>query len=203
MRYRERGFIAQCNRITLIPGIGTLTQNRIWNTLSDIADLFSMGEKSLGSLGLSGEVCPAIRSRSYRAIAAEIYDWGSREGCRFLVRGDPGYPPLLGGDIRSPSGSVCPRPNGSLWNGPALRWSAHENRQFTAFKWRRASHPIWEAGELPSSAGWHEASMPRPTGVVFKGREHHRGSRVRHRHRLPERASPSDSTNSRKRLATF
>lgn len=81
--------------LTLIPGMGTLTQNRIWNALPDISGLFSMGEKSLSSLGLPSEVHPIIRSRSYKAIASEIFDWGSREGCRFLVRGNPGYPTLL------------------------------------------------------------------------------------------------------------
>jgi DNA processing protein len=81
--------------LTLIPGIGTLTQNRIWKSLPNISALFSMEEKSLGSLGLPIEVVPAIRARSYQAIASEIYDWGSREGCRFLVRGSPEYPALL------------------------------------------------------------------------------------------------------------
>jgi len=81
--------------LTLIPGIGTLTQNRIWKALPDIASLFAMEEKALGSLGISPELCPAIRSRSYQAIAAEICDWGPREGCQFLVRGSAEYPALL------------------------------------------------------------------------------------------------------------
>jgi DNA processing protein len=81
--------------LTLIPGIGTLTQNRIWKSLPDISALFSMGEKSLGALGLPVEAFSMIRSRSYQAIASEIYDWGSREGCRFLVRGSPEYPSIL------------------------------------------------------------------------------------------------------------
>ena len=81
--------------LTLIPGIGTLTQNRLWKLLPEIADLFSMSEKSLQSLGIPGEACPAIRSRSYEPIAAEILDWASREGCRILTRTSPEYPPLL------------------------------------------------------------------------------------------------------------
>ncbi len=81
--------------LTLIPGIGTLSQNRIWKALPDIVELYSMGEKSLESLGVSGEASAMIRSRSYRAMAAEIHDWGSREGCRFLIRGGPEYPDLL------------------------------------------------------------------------------------------------------------
>jgi DNA processing protein len=81
--------------LTLIPGIGTLTQNRVWKILPNISTLFSLEQKSLGSLGLPAEVFSPIRSRSYQAMASEIFDWGSREGCRFLVRGGPGYPALL------------------------------------------------------------------------------------------------------------
>lgn len=87
--------IRQAIELTLIPGVGTLTQNRIWNTLPDIAGLFSMGPKSLQSLGIPDEACQTIRTRSHKAIAAEIFDWGCREGCRFLIRGDPEYPPVL------------------------------------------------------------------------------------------------------------
>ena len=81
--------------LTLIPGIGTVTQNRLWNALPDIGGLFSLGDKSLQSFGLPAEACPTLRARSYQAIAAEIYDWGCREGCLFLIRGSPGYPSLL------------------------------------------------------------------------------------------------------------
>jgi len=81
--------------LTLIPGIGTLTQSRIWKAIPDIADLFSMGDKSLQSVGVPAEACSAIRCRSYQAIASEICDWGFREGCRFLMRGSSDYPMLL------------------------------------------------------------------------------------------------------------
>ena len=81
--------------LTLIPGIGTLTQNRIWKAIPEFSGFFSMGQKSLESLGISNEAFPIIRSRPYRAIAAEIHDWGLREGCRFLLRGSAEYPPLL------------------------------------------------------------------------------------------------------------
>jgi DNA processing protein len=88
-------FIRDAIELTLIPGIGTLTQSRIWKSLPNISTLFSMEEKSLESLGLPIEAFPMIRSRSYRAIASEIFEWGSREGCLFLVRGSPEYPALL------------------------------------------------------------------------------------------------------------
>jgi DNA processing protein len=81
--------------LTLLPGVGILSQHRIRKTLVDIAALFSMNESSLASLGVPNEAFPLIRSRAYQATASEIYDWGMREGCRFLVRGSPGYPPML------------------------------------------------------------------------------------------------------------
>ncbi len=81
--------------LTLLPGMGPFAQNRIWNSLPDISTLFSMDSNSLESLGVSGEAHFVIQSRAFRDIAAEIYDWGIREDCRFLVRGKSGYPPLL------------------------------------------------------------------------------------------------------------
>jgi DNA processing protein len=81
--------------LTLIPGIGTLTQNRILKALSSISDIFSMDSGQLQKLGVSSEACPAIRSRRYRETAAEIFDWSVREGCRLLIRGNPDYPGLL------------------------------------------------------------------------------------------------------------
>jgi DNA processing protein len=91
----EEAAIKAAIELTLIPGVGTLAQNRIWNSLSDVTDLFSMDSKSLGSLGVSVEARPLIQSRGYREIAAEIYDWGTRENCHFLARGMSGYPKLL------------------------------------------------------------------------------------------------------------
>jgi DNA processing protein len=81
--------------LALIPGLGTLAQNRIWKTLHKISDLFSKDAKALESLGVPAEAHPAIRSRGYRQIAVEIYDWATREGCQFLMRGSEGYPALL------------------------------------------------------------------------------------------------------------
>jgi len=81
--------------VTLLPGVGSLAQNRIRKALPDISELFAMDEKSLASLGIPGEALPIIRSRGYRATASEIYDWGIREGCQFLISGYPGYPSLL------------------------------------------------------------------------------------------------------------
>jgi len=81
--------------LTLMPGIGNLTQSRIWNALPDITNFFSMETHALASLGVPKEAYAVIRSRGYRAMAAEIYDWSIREGCFLLLRGDEAYPPLL------------------------------------------------------------------------------------------------------------
>jgi DNA processing protein len=81
--------------LTLLPGVGNSTQNRIRKALSNISDIFTMAPAALELLGIPSEAYPLIRSRSYQAIAAEIHEWGIHEGCRFLVRGEPGYPSLL------------------------------------------------------------------------------------------------------------
>ena len=81
--------------LTLVPGIGSLTQNRIWKALPDMADFFSMETAALASLGVPKESHAVIRSRGFQALAAEIYDWGNREGCCFILRGCEGYPSLL------------------------------------------------------------------------------------------------------------
>ena len=81
--------------ITLLPGVGTISQDRIRKALPDISEFFSMDDRSLAALGIACEALSIIHSRGYQATASEIYDWGMREGCRFLIRGNPGYPPLL------------------------------------------------------------------------------------------------------------
>ncbi len=81
--------------LTLLPGVGCFAQNRLWKSLPNIADLFSMDSDSLESIGVPREALSVVQSRGYREIAAEIYDWGVREDCHFLVRGRPGYPALL------------------------------------------------------------------------------------------------------------
>jgi DNA processing protein len=95
MRTSNDSIIRDAIELTLLPGVGSLSQSRIWKALPDISELFSMQESSLAALGISCEAYPVIRSRSYRETASEIYDWGTREGCCFLVRGHPGYPRLL------------------------------------------------------------------------------------------------------------
>jgi DNA processing protein len=81
--------------VSLLPGVGNFTQNRIRKALTNLSEIFSMGDKFLAAIGIPDAAFSIIRSRSYQATASEIYDWGVREGCNFLVRGADGYPPLL------------------------------------------------------------------------------------------------------------
>jgi len=95
MQTANDSLIRDAIEVTLLPGIGSLSQNRLWKALRSISDLFSMDEHSLAAFGIPGEAFSLIRSRGCQAMASEICDWGTREGCQFLMRGNPGYPPLL------------------------------------------------------------------------------------------------------------
>jgi DNA processing protein len=95
MRNPSDTIIKNAVELTLVPGIGIRTQHRIWKAVGNIADLFTMGEGSLKSLGIGSETSHAIRSRTYKAAAEEIFDWACGHDCRFLVRGTTGYPHLL------------------------------------------------------------------------------------------------------------
>jgi DNA processing protein len=81
--------------LSLLPGIGCLSQNRIWKNLPDASRIFSMDMEALASLGIPQEANAIIRSRGYQAMAEEIYDWSIREGCQILLKGNTGYPELL------------------------------------------------------------------------------------------------------------
>lgn len=81
--------------VTLLPGVGSLTQNRLWKACPRLSEVFSMDEHALAALGIPEEVLALMKSRAYKATASEICDWGKREGCKFLVRGGMGYPPIL------------------------------------------------------------------------------------------------------------
>ncbi len=81
--------------LTLLPGIGKQTQSRIWKAHANISDIFAQNDKHLGTLGVPAEAFPLFRARSFQATAEEIFDWGVREGCQFLIRGSMGYPDLL------------------------------------------------------------------------------------------------------------
>jgi DNA processing protein len=81
--------------LTLLPGVGKQAQIRIWKTYPNILNLFKETNKYLEALGMPAEAVSMLRSRAFQAAAAEIFDWGVREDCRFLIHGSPEYPPLL------------------------------------------------------------------------------------------------------------
>ncbi len=95
MQLINESLIKAAIELTLLPGVGVLTQIRIWNTHPNIYNLFREEDAYLQSLGVPAETVHILRSRAFQATAAEIFDWGIREGCHFLIRGNPGYPSLL------------------------------------------------------------------------------------------------------------
>ncbi len=92
----EQKQIRDAIELTLIPGIGTLMQNRLWTACqSELPSLYSMNNRALEAQGVLAEGCDAIATRRYQAVATEILDWGGREGCHFVLRGSDRYPTLL------------------------------------------------------------------------------------------------------------
>ncbi len=81
--------------LTLIPGIGLVTQGRLWSLHGDISHFFTCSPAELEALGVAPEACRALHSRRYQSMAEEILEWTAREGCQILLRGTPGYPELL------------------------------------------------------------------------------------------------------------
>ncbi len=81
--------------MTLVPGLGNISQGRLHSVSRDPSSVFSIGRASLEAMGISRDACDALESRRYRPMAEEILDWGARGGCRFLCRGSPEYPALL------------------------------------------------------------------------------------------------------------
>jgi DNA processing protein len=81
--------------ITLVPGIGSLAQARLWQKCPQLSDVFQLDEGILLSLGLNSDSIHCLRGRVYHEMAREIADWSAREGCRILVRGDESYPRML------------------------------------------------------------------------------------------------------------
>jgi DNA processing protein len=81
--------------LSLVPGVGALTQSSLWKACPRLTDLLAMHSNELESLGVPPEAGAAISSRRYRPMADEILDWANRENCWFLIRGCKGYPPIL------------------------------------------------------------------------------------------------------------
>ena len=55
--------------LTLIPGIGLVTQGRLWSLRGDISHLFSCSPAELEALGVSPDACRALHSRRYQPMA--------------------------------------------------------------------------------------------------------------------------------------
>ena len=81
--------------LTLIPGMGIRTQNKLLEEIPDRGNLFTMGERFYKSLGVSAEALRSILKRAYQQSAEEILCWTAKENCRILVRGTDGYPSAL------------------------------------------------------------------------------------------------------------
>ncbi len=81
--------------LTLVPGLGSLTQGRLSRACGAISDVFSWTGRVMESHGITPEACHAVSSRRYRGMAEEIFDWARHEGCSLLLLGTPGYPALL------------------------------------------------------------------------------------------------------------
>jgi DNA processing protein len=81
--------------LTLLPGVGYLAQKNLVSSCSELSDVFSMSNLDLEARGVPPAAACLVSQRTYRGMAAEILDWGMREGCLFLVRGGDGYPALL------------------------------------------------------------------------------------------------------------
>ncbi len=95
VRKDEKEQLRDTIELTLVPGIGSVTQGRLRAAHQEISGVFSLAGNALASYGVAEDARSGIRTRRYRAAAEEILDWGLREGCLFVVRGTPGYPPLL------------------------------------------------------------------------------------------------------------
>jgi DNA processing protein len=95
MKSNHDALIKIAIELSLLPGIGRLTQNRIWQKLPDVSRLFSLETEELVSFGIPQEAYAIIRSRRYQPMAEEIYDWAMREGCHILLKGTADYPELL------------------------------------------------------------------------------------------------------------
>ncbi len=86
---------ADAVELTLIPGVGTQTQARLWKTCPALCDAFSMHDSVLQAFGIGEDSIHSLKSRAYKAMAEEITDWCARENCRLVVRGEVEYPTSL------------------------------------------------------------------------------------------------------------
>ena len=105
--------------ITLLPGVGLATQNRLRRKLSCLEELFSLNEDGLAAAGVPKEARIPIRRREFRKEAEEIYTWSARAGIHILLAGMSGYPELLG-EIHDPPTVIYARGNPDALTVPCV-----------------------------------------------------------------------------------
>ena len=91
----DRAELSAIVELTLVPGVGSLTQARIKATCASIQQAYRLPAAELEALALPPDAVEALHSRRYRNMADEILDWCDKERCMILARGKPGYPALL------------------------------------------------------------------------------------------------------------
>ena len=96
--------------LTLLPGVGLVTQNRIRQKLTRLEDIFFMNDDGLAAVGVPKEARMPIRRRTFRDAAEKIYKWTVNAGVRVLLAGTTGYPGLLG-EIHDPPTVLYARGN--------------------------------------------------------------------------------------------
>lgn len=95
MNESEKHLVRAAIELSLVPGVGTITQGSLWKACPRLHDLLGMSSRELETFGVPSEAGLAIESRRYRAMADEIVDWACSERCLILVRGGNGYPAIL------------------------------------------------------------------------------------------------------------
>ena len=86
---------AEAIELTLVPGVGTQTQSRLWKICPMLSETFAMENRALEAFGVGADSVHALKSRLYRSMAEEVVDWCAREGCHLVVRGTDQYPAAL------------------------------------------------------------------------------------------------------------
>ncbi len=87
--------IQEAIELTLVPGIGSLSQQKLLGACPDRSELFSAGVAKLTGMGIPIAGAEALAARRFRAMAEEIIDWCRREGCRLMLSEGKDYPARL------------------------------------------------------------------------------------------------------------
>jgi DNA processing protein len=119
MQNLDDSILKHAVELTLVPGIGSINQNKLWARFGRPSDLFRSGARELESWGVPHEASSALVARRYRAKAEEIVTWGKHDGYQFFVRGMCQYPPLLD-EIQSPPLVLYARGSPEVLNQPCI-----------------------------------------------------------------------------------